>query len=113
MFFLEKVSILLVFRYLGAPRKKDLFIQKTLIIPFTYVHRQLTFFCNISTFFFKFLEQSLRNKIDDEIRCLRHRVHHLLDERKVKCDFMLGIGEKHAYEKSTLVKVVTVLQFIV
>ena len=37
-------------------------------------------------------EQSLRNNIDDEIRCLRNRIHHLLDEKKMKCDFMLGIS---------------------
>jgi len=38
------------------------------------------------------IEQSLRNNIDDEIRCLRNRIHHLLDEKKMKCDFMLGIS---------------------
>lgn len=44
------------------------------------------------------MEETLRNKIDDEIRGLRNRVHHLLDERKMKCDFMLGITEQRQQE---------------
>ena len=50
-----------------------------------------------------FIEESLRNKIDDEIRGLRNRVHHLLDERKLKCDFMLGFSERQIFPDDKLV----------
>lgn len=44
------------------------------------------------SFFIPYSEDTLKDKVDDEIRNLRHRIHHLLDERKSHCEYVLGIN---------------------